>query len=422
MTRASVFCNNCASRYINSLLGETKNERSHFRLNPVHGTYANRRNYESLLLCLILIMPSIRRILHLAPFNTSGVPITLVRAERELGFESRLITMGRDPRGYEEDVCLDLPFLDFIGTRWAKKIFSNPVRLQVTNRRKILAQIPPTWTPHSLPEKRLIKFREWIWQKKIAMAMVEIGFWNFDLYQLDGGLEFYRDGRTIRELKKRGKKIICLYTGSDLRTRGVIPQIDACVDLNLTLEFDHLALHPNIQHVFFPLDIRRFSLAPIRNDHHIVIGHAPTNRAAKGSDTIIAVVQNLQNEFPIDLELIENVSHDEALRRKARCDIFIDQIGELGYGINAIEALAMGICACTALVSGFAEKYPDHPFVEINAENLRERLIELCQRPEERRRLRQYGRAWIERMHEARQVVQRIHQLLNSTQLTATSH
>jgi hypothetical protein len=112
-------------------------------------------------------MPSIRRILHLAPFNTSGVPITLVRAERELGFESRLITLGHDPRGYEEDVCLDLPFLDSILTRWAKKIFSNPARLEVTNLRKIPAQIPPAWAPHSLPEKWLRAMRETLWQKKL---------------------------------------------------------------------------------------------------------------------------------------------------------------------------------------------------------------------------------------------------------------
>jgi hypothetical protein len=363
-------------------------------------------------------MPSPRRILHLAPFNTSGVPITLVRAERESGFDSRLITLGRDPRGYEEDICLDLPFLDFFGTRWAKKLFSSPARLQVKNRRQTPTQIPPTWTPHSLPEKWLIKFRETVWQKKIAPAMKEIDFWNFDLYQLEGGLEFFRDGRTIRELKKRGKKVICLYTGSDLRTRGVIPQIDEAADLNLTLEFDHLALHPRLQHIFFPLDIRRFSPAPTSDDNRIVIGHAPTNRAAKGSNMIIAVVKNLQNEFPIDLELIEGVSYHEALRRKSQCDIFIDQISDLGYGLNAIEALAMGICTCTSLAAGFAEKYPDHPFVEVNAENLRDNLKRLCQHSNERQRLRQYGREWVERMHDARQVVQRIHQLLNSTQAT----
>jgi len=359
-------------------------------------------------------MPSIRRILHLAPFNTSGVPITLVRAERELGFISRLITLGRDPRGYEEDVCLELPFLDFAGTRWAKKIFSDPSRQQVTNRRREATPMPPVWTPHSVTEKWLIQFRETVWQKKITRAMAEVDFWNFDLYQLEGGLEFYRDGRLVRELKKRGKAIICLYTGSDLRTRGVIPPIDQLADLNLTLEFDHLVLHPRLQHVFFPLEVRRFSLASNCNDHRIVIGHAPTNRVAKGSDKVIDVVKSLMREFPIDLELIEGVSHDEAIRRKAKCDIFIDQLGDLGYGINAVEALAMGICTCTALVSGFTKKYPDHPFVEVDADNLRGRLMDLCQHPQKRQGLRQLGRAWVERVHDSRQVVRRIHELLNA--------
>ncbi|MGH7598661.1 MAG: glycosyltransferase [bacterium] len=359
-------------------------------------------------------MPPIHRILHLAPFNTSGVPITLVRAERELGFESRLITLGRDPRGYEEDVCLDLPFLDFAGTRWAKKIFSNPARLRVTNVRRTPTKIPPTWTPHSLPERWLVMFRETIWQKKIAQAMAEVDFWNFDLYQLEGGLEFFRDGRTIFELKKRGKKILCLYTGSDLRTRGIIPAIDEVADLHLTFELDHLALYPRLEHVFFPLDICRFTPVPSNTSNRIVIGHAPTNRAAKGSDTIIAVVQSLMNEFPLELELIEGLPHDEALRRKTRCDIFIDQIGDLGYGINAIETLAMGICTCTSLVAGFAEKYPDHPFVEINADNLHERLIGLCRHPEERQKLQQSGREWVKKMHDAQQVVRRIHELLEA--------
>jgi len=359
-------------------------------------------------------MPSIHRILHLAPFNTSGVPITLVRAERELGFDSRLITLGRDPRGYEEDVCLDLPFLDFAGTRWAKKLFSHPEKLRVTSRYKIPTPIPPTWTPHSLVEKWLVSFREWVWQEKIEPAMAEIDFWNFDLYQLDGGLEFYRDGRMVRELKNRGKAIICLYTGSDLRTRGVIPEIDRLADLNVTLEFDHLVLHPRLHHVFFPLDLRRFTLAPPRQEPRLVIGHAPTNRIAKGSDTIIAVVKNLAKEFPIDFELIEGLPHHEALRRKARCDIFIDQLSELGYGINAIEALAMGICTCTGLEAGFAEKYPDHPFIEVNAANLREQLFRLCRLPQERQRWRDFGRAWVEKMHDARQVVQRIHELLDN--------
>ncbi len=359
------------------------------------------------------IVPNIQRILHLAPFNTSGVPITFVRAERKLGFESRLITLARDPRGYEEDICLELPFLHSNGVRWAKHAFSNTKKMQVSNRRSAATQTPPVWQPHSRPEKWLIAIRESLWQAKIRRVLQEIDFWNFDLYQLEGGLEFFRDGRTVRELKRRGKKIVILYTGSDLRTRGIIPAIDQLADLRLTLEFDHLALDPGLTHVFFPFEFEKFEAIKTRPPRdQIVIGHAPTNRHAKGSAAIIAAVKSLANDFPVYLELIEGMPHAEAMRRKAGCDIFIDNLGELGYGVNAIEALALGLCTCTSLMPEFLALYPGHPFVEITFENVKEQLYRLCANAGLRRELGQKGRAWAEKHYEAAQVVRRVHQLV----------
>jgi len=355
----------------------------------------------------------LRRILHIAPFNTSGVPITFVRAERKLGFESRLITLGRDPRGYEEDVCLDLPFLDFAGTKLAKRLFSSPARMRMANTKTLPVQRPPQWRPHSPQERWLVQLRERVWRPKIEAAMEQLDFWNFDLYQLEGGLEFYRDGRTIKELKRRNKMIICLYTGSDLRTRGIIPEIDRCADLRLTLEFDHLALYPKLEHILFPFEVERYEPVPPRNSRQeLVIGHAPTNRAIKGSDAIIAAVRDLMNEFPIRLLLIEGLPHHEAIQRKRECDIFIDNLGELGYGVNAIEALALGICTCTSLYDGFDSLYPDHPFVEINPRNMMAQLRRLCRDPGLRHEYARRGRAWVIRNHSAESVVRKIHGLL----------
>lgn len=359
----------------------------------------------------------IRRILHVAPFNIANVPLSFVRAERELGFESRLLTLGRNSRGYEEDICLDLPFLDFAVTRWAKTLFSNPQRLQVTNRRLVLKEIPPVWTPHSFFEDILVRGREMLWTPKIRATLEEIDFWNFELYQFDGGLEFYRDGRIVRELKKRGKKIVVCYTGSDLRTRGVIKPVDDAADVRVTVEYDHLKLHPSIHHVFFPFDARKFHVQPVRErrDGGLVIGHAPTNRAAKGSDIIIEVVNHLVSEIGGRLLLIENMSHQEALKAKAECDIFIDQIGDLGYGINSLESLAMGIPTCSCLVEGFAEQYPDHPFSEVTAENLFERLQELCLNFELRRKYAERSREWVERVHDGRESVRLIYVYLQES-------
>jgi glycosyltransferase involved in cell wall biosynthesis len=350
-------------------------------------------------------------ILHIAPFNTAGVPIALVKAERELSHNSRLITLGRDRRNYEEDLCLDLPLLDFWLTRLAKRLFSNPDKLRVTNRLPQPASIPIEWHPNNRAEDLLVRLRERLWQRRIERAMAEVCFWDFDVYQLDGGLEFYRDGRTVRRLKSMGKRIICCYTGSDLRTRGVIPAIDCLCDARVTVEFDHLRLHPEIEHVFFPFDVRKFELQPPAGDGTVRIGHAPTNRAAKGSDTIIHVIRELAQTHPVELVLIEGLPWSDAMRLKQSCDIFVDQIGELGYGINSLEALAMGIPTCSCLAPGFAERYPDHPFVVVNGENLREELLRLVEDPELRRSKGVAGRDWVERYHDPRRVVHRIHTL-----------
>jgi glycosyltransferase involved in cell wall biosynthesis len=359
-------------------------------------------------------MSGIRRILHIAPLNISGVPITFVRAERELGFESRLITLARDPRGYEEDICLALPFVSTNGVQWAKRVVSDPKKLQISNRRMAPAQTPPIWQPHSRAEKWLITLRETLWQSRLRRVAEAIDLWSFDLYQLEGGLEFFRDGRTVRELKRRGKKIVVLYTGSDFRTRGIIPAIDSSADLRLTLEFDHLRLDPGLTHIFFPFQfesLRPLAIRPSRDQ--IVIGHAPTNRHAKGSEAIIAAVQSLAQDFPIRLELIEGVSHAEAIRRKADCDIFVDNISELGYGVNAIEALALSVCTCTSLMPEFLKLYPDHPFVEITLENVREQLHRLCANPELRHEFGRNSRAWAEENYNAAQIIRRLHLLVN---------
>ncbi len=353
------------------------------------------------------------RILHIAPFNTSGVPIAFVRAERKLGHLSRLVTLARDRRGYEEDISLDLPFLDFIGTRMIKRLISNPDKLEISNRARVGTAIPITWEPHGPAERTLVQVRERIWRSKISALFETIDFWNFDVYQLDGGLEFYRSGATVKELKARGKTVICCYTGSDLRTRGVIPAIDSRADVNVTVEYDHLKLHPDIHHVPFPFEVEAYPYRPgnAGNENVVRIGHAPTNRAAKGSDQIIAAVQKLKQSLPVELVLIENVSFERSMELKSQCHIFVDQIGDLGYGLNSLEALAIGIPACSCLAPGFASDYPDHPFVVIDSDNIVAKLSELVTNPDLRRKIGRNGRQWLKKHHDSVNVVRRIHQL-----------
>ena len=106
------------------------------------------------------------KILHIAPFNVAGVPFTFVKAERQLGFDSRLITLAKNPRGYEEDICLDLPFLDFKGFVKFKRLIGGSSRTEINNRVPHYSEIPLKWIPNKL-EKLLILFREHFWKSKI---------------------------------------------------------------------------------------------------------------------------------------------------------------------------------------------------------------------------------------------------------------
>lgn len=69
--------------------------------------------------------------------------------------------------------------------------------------------------------------------------------------------------------------------------------------------------------------------------------HAPTQRHRKGTHTIVEAMKRVD----ANLDIIENVTNTECLKRKAKGHILIDQVGPkaLGYGTNALEAWSMGM-------------------------------------------------------------------------------
>jgi len=75
----------------------------------------------------------------------------------------------------------------------------------------------------------------------------------------------------------------------------------------------------------------------------LIIGHAPTSRKIKGTDLVIAAVQNLRaSGIDVELKLFENIRRDEALKLYAHVDVFVDQLFAGWYGAVAVELMAMG--------------------------------------------------------------------------------
>jgi len=349
------------------------------------------------------------KILYISPENTVGVLSFWKRAHEMNGHECRFVTFFETAGGYENDIQLNLPLVAakpwFIKTRvWMTR------HLEHRTPWEDIGGNPPVWNPPAW-QKGLIRLRELLWKPRIEKAIREFHLDDFDVYHFEWGTDFYRNGAFARRLKAAGKKIICHYHGQDMRNRGVIPVMDELSDLNLTNEFDLTFRHPNLKYLFLPFDVKSFEVRRGTGDP-ITICHATTNRKVKGSDEIIRICRELEQSHGIRFIFIENMPHEEAMRLKAQADIYIDQITDhaWGYGMNSLEALSMGIVCGTYLNPTYEAFIPDHPFLNVHASDLKEKLVGIIEHPELLRQMSSAGHEWVEKYHDYRNVVQKLYE------------
>ncbi len=344
------------------------------------------------------------RILHISSENTAGVPLTLVRVEKEKGFYSRLMTYFKSPHSHGDDLVLNLPFSNTRNLLKIKKIF----RLGTYEKGKIIKELP-VWHPNKL-ERVFYDVRDKIWENKIGKYIDFI--YSFDIYILEGGLGLLRSGKIIKDLKRKGKKIGIIYMGSDLRIRGAIEEIEDLADKIFTVELDHTLFHKCAEYIFFPFEVYKFKMKEFKKGRDITICQAPTNRYLKGTKYLIKAYNSLREKYPIMLDIMENLPHKEVLKRKFyECDILVDQLTDLGgfgYGINSLEALSMGIPCITYLNPSYESFIPDHPFINANPGDLRDKLEDLIVNEDIRRVKGIYGREWVQKYHDARNVDDKI--------------
>lgn len=126
----------------------------------------------------------------------------------------------------------------------------------------------------------------------------------------------------------------------------IVSSVDLLVDPSLTWL-------PNPVNIDKMQQIRRENYV---DEGKIRIGHGPTNRAIKNTAEYLVAVDSLG----VDHVLIEKLPWDKALREKARVDIWYDQL-TFGYGVNGIEAAAMGI----PVVGGFHDPRHRERYVQL---------------------------------------------------------
>ena len=234
------------------------------------------------------------------------------KAHEQNGNQCDFITMYKNKNQSDAGICLNLPFVST--SSWYLKLrhkYYKKYRGDLGDYKE-REGFPPIWEPNSNIENLYFKLRDFIWSFYIEPAIDKYNLLDYDIYHFEWGLDLYRDCRFAQLLSKNNKPIICTYHGQDMRTRGVIKNIDIISNLNLTSELDLLDKHPNINYMFLPFDTGEYSINT-KISNPVKVCHSPTNRYYKGSKDIINICNKLHNKGEIEFILIENKTQKEVI-------------------------------------------------------------------------------------------------------------
>jgi glycosyltransferase involved in cell wall biosynthesis len=207
-----------------------------------------------------------------------------------------------------------------------------------------------------------------------------------------------------------GKKSVFHFLGSDIR--GKTPDELAygrLANAQIVGSYDAIRWVPEAEVVPVGLDLSRYDPTPVSANGKVRIVHAPTKRTVKGTEAVIAACEQL----PVELDLIEDVRHNEAIERYRQADIVVDQLKVGWYGVFAIEGMALAKPVVTFLHDEAVERTErafgvEVPIVSATEETLLDRLRPLVESAEERRRLGEAGRDYVEHVHDAEKVADRL--------------
>jgi glycosyltransferase involved in cell wall biosynthesis len=301
------------------------------------------------------------RVVH-CPVNFAGIGWTNVQALRRKGVDARLVVFNTRPEHPEADENLRLPR----GPAW---------RRQTVQFRALARLLPAT-----------------------------------DVFHFYFGLTLVPKRMQFPILRAARKKSVFHFVGSDIR--GKSPDELAYgrrADVEIVGSYDAARWIPEAEVVPPGIDLLSIAPVPPRVDGPVRVAHAALSRRRKGTELIAAACA----ELGVELDVIENVRHDEVGPRLAGADVVVDQLNSGWYGLFAIEAMAYGkpvvgyihdeAAARTAHAFGV-----EVPIVRTTKETLAADLKPLLASAEDRRARGAASRAYVERVHDAASMADRL--------------
>jgi glycosyltransferase involved in cell wall biosynthesis len=300
------------------------------------------------------------RVTH-CPVNVAGIPWTNVEALRRRGVDARLVVFNRARLHPEADWSLDR---------------RGPLPVKLARQAAAFARL--------LPQTDVFHF-------------------YFGLTLLPKSLQFPL-------LRVARKKSVFHWLGSDIR--GKTPAeltYGKRADAQIVGSYDAIRWVPDAHVVPPGLDLREYPPSPPSDAARPLVVHAPSNRAKKGTARVIEVCAQL----PVELDVVEDVPHDQARERYARADIVVDQLNAGWHGVFALEAMALGKPVVGHLEPDVVERSAEAfgvrvPIVSADADTLADALRPLVADAALRRELGTQGRAYVERVHDSDRMADRL--------------
>jgi glycosyltransferase involved in cell wall biosynthesis len=300
------------------------------------------------------------RVTH-CPVNTAGVPWQNVQALRRKGVDARLVVFERYELHPEAD--------------WSLARGDGFLRRQLVQARALARLLPDT-----------------------------------DVFHFYFGLTLVPKSLQFPVLRATRKRSVMHFLGSDIRGKPPAELAWAArAQARIVGSYDAIRWVPEAEVVPPGIDLGDYTAVPPSDASKPVVLHAPSSRRRKGSEHVIAVC----NRLPVELEIVEGLHHDEARRRYERADIVVDQLNAGWYGVFAIEAMALGKPVVTFLHEEAIARTEDAfdtrvPIVSATAETLADRLRPLVEDAQERRRIGAASRAYVEQVHDADKIADRL--------------
>jgi glycosyltransferase involved in cell wall biosynthesis len=239
---------------------------------------------------------------------------------------------------------------------------------------------------------------------------------DFDIIHIHGGTGIPGMYYWLKRKMDAKKRIVIHYHGTDLR-EGTNIHFSSIADLLLVSTPDllrhrdkvggrklvHLP-NPVLLSKLKPVDMKK--RAALTEKDRIVISHLPSHRKVKGTDNILKAVNRLKKRFPLEMDLIENTDHEEAMRRMAASDICVDWVSKDFdiYGVVSIEAMALGI----PTVCRFNPDYYSPPLQNCEPKEVEKRIVELITDRDLYLDLSKSGKVYVKKVHDNKKVVQRL--------------